>query len=74
MKKKKPAGVCDNDLISTPHLKCDLSKTPSAFDVESEDWESHVQFVLNGLFTSVEFLSLVDVLTTCFTPVYQKRY
>lgn len=55
------------------HLKSNLSKTPSTFDVEAEDGQSHVQLVLNGLFACVELLPLVDVLATCFTPADNQR-
>ena len=50
------------------HLKRNLSKTSSTFDVETEDGQSHVQLILNRLFACIELLPLVDVLATCFTP------
>lgn len=54
------------------HLKCNLSKTPGTFDVETENGQTHVQLILNSLFTCIELLSLVDVLATCFTPTKNK--
>lgn len=55
------------------HLKSNLSKTPSTFDVEAENGQSHIQLVLNGLFACIELLPLVDVLATCFTPANNQR-
>lgn len=59
---------CRKVAIKYAHLKCNLSKTPSTFDVETEDGETHVQLVLNRLLACVEFLSFVDILATRFTP------
>lgn len=59
--------------IKYTYLKCDLSKTTSTFDVETEDRQSHVQLILNSLFACIELLPLVDVLATCFTPSNNQR-
>lgn len=50
------------------HLKRNLSETTGAFDVETEDGQSHVQFILNGFLACIEFLPLIDVLATRFAP------
>lgn len=50
------------------YLECNLSETSSAFDVEAEDGQPHVQLILNCLFTRIELFPLVDVLATRFTP------
>lgn len=59
--------------IKYSHLKCNLSKTSSTFDVETEYGQSHVQLILNSLFAGIELLPLVDVLATCFTPANNQR-
>lgn len=64
---------CDNQSIKYSHLKRNLSQTPSTFDVETEDGQSHVKLILNGLFACIELLPLVDVLTTSFTPANNQR-
>lgn len=53
---------------SVLYLKCDLSQTSGAFNVESEDGKPKVKLILNGLLTSVELLAFVNVLATRFTP------
>lgn len=55
-------------VIKKSHLEGNLSEAPSAFDVEAEDGQSHVQLILHRLFTGIELLPLVDVLATRFTP------
>lgn len=55
------------------HLKCNLSETPGAFDIKTEDGQPHVQFILNSLLTRIELLPLIDVLATRFTPASKQK-
>lgn len=65
----KHVSLTYHDTFLMSYLESDLSKASCTFDVKSKNGQSHVVFILNRFFSSVELFPLVYILTTGLAPV-----